>query len=301
MPAHARADHNTGWVLKAAALATLAFFGAELACGYYARSLALLSDAWHNFSDALALFVTWFAVHAQARAPSRHRTYGYHRAGVLAAFVAALLVLGPAGWLFYRGAQRLLAPGQPDFRIMLALGVAGVVLNAGVSVALRRAARGEKCPPRVFLHMAGDALAGLGILLAALLIRIWGLRAADPLLGLLIAGLVVWTVWDVMVESLDILLEGLPPGLELEQVETAIRSVPRVQDVHDLHIWRLGVGADALTCHVRIPPLPFPDGEAILSQVNALLERRFRIRHATIQLECQECEAVNGCHLPGPR
>jgi len=224
MPAHAPADHNTGWVLKVAALATLAFFGAELACGYYARSLALISDAWHNFSDALALFVTWFAFHARARAPSRHRTYGYHRAGVLAAFVAALLVLGPAGWLFYRGAQRLLAPGQPDFRIMLALGAAGVVLNAVVSVALRRAARGEQCPPRVFLHMAGDALAGLGILLAALLIRIWGLRAADPLLGLLIAGLVVWTVWDVMVESLDILLEGLPRGLELEQVEAAIRS-----------------------------------------------------------------------------
>jgi cobalt-zinc-cadmium efflux system protein len=87
----------------------------------------------------------------------------------------------------------------------------------------------------------------------------------------------------------------------LEQVEAAIRSVPRVQDVHDLHIWSLGVGAQALTCHVRIPPLPFADGEVILGQVNALLERRFRIRHATVQLECEECAAVNGCHLPGAR
>jgi cobalt-zinc-cadmium efflux system protein len=302
MPAHARGRQGTGWVLKVAAPLTLAFCGIELAAGHYAHSLALRSDAWHNLSDALALIVTWFAsFYAQSKGPNQEKTYGYQRAGVLAAFLTAPLVLIPVGLILYRGSQRLMNPGEPNAAVMLAVGAAAICLNGAISGALHRALKPGECPRSVFIHMAGDALAGLGIVAAALFIRVAGWRLADPILAMLIAGLVVWTVWDVMAECLDILLEGLPRGLALDEVEAAIRAVPLVEDVHDLHVWSLGPVTRALSCHVRIPPLPFSEGEAVLNQVNALLESRFRIRHTTLQLECQQCEAANGCIVNGPR
>lgn len=298
MPAHARSDRDTGWVLKIAALATLVFFAVELAAGSYARSLALVSDAWHNFSDALAALVTWFAFYVQTRAPSQSKTYGYHRAGVLAALVAALFLLALVGVLFYFGSQRLLAPPQPNTLIMLVLGGAGMAMNGLISGALRGASRGRACPRKVLIHIVGDALAAIGIIVVALLIRAAGLRALDPILALLIAGLTAWTAWEIVAESLNILLEGLPRGLELKRVEEAIRSVSRIEDVHDLHIWSLGADSQALSCHVRIPQIPLPESEAILSEVNAVLARRFQISHTTIQLEHDECEAMNGCVIP---
>ena len=298
MPVHARRDYSAGWVLKVATLATLAFFAAELAAGYYARSLALVTDAWHNFSAALALLVTWFAYYVQGKAPSQSKTYGYHRAGVLAAFVVALALLLLAGILFYQGYQRLAAPPEPHTTIMIAMGVAGLVMNVAVSAAIRRSSWAGARPHTVLIHIAGDALASVAIVLAAVWIRATDNHVVDPVLGLLIAGLVVWSAWDIVAESLNILLEGLPRGMSLPQVVAAIRSVPGVEDVHDLHIWSLGAQTQALSCHVRIADIPLADGEAILCEVNAVLERQFRIRHTTIQLEHAACEAVNGCLMP---
>lgn len=303
MPAHARTAVISGSVLKVAILATLAFFGLEMAAGYYARSLALVSDAWHNFSDALAMLVTWFARYVQVKAPSESKTYGYHRAGVLAAFVAALSLVLLAGFLFYEGYRRLMtpAPGEADAprtSIMMVMGAASVVIHWVISSALRRDARGRASPRSVLIHMAGDTLAAIGIVLAAVVISATGVRAVDPVLGILIAGLIVWTAWDIVTESLDILLEGLPRGMALEQVTAAIRGVPGVEDVHDLHIWSLGASTQALSCHVRIADIPLGESEEILREVNAVLDRQFRISHTTVQLEHAACEAVNGCPIP---
>lgn len=303
MPVHARGAHDGGghdteWTLKVAALATLAFSAAELAAGSYAQSLALVSDAWHNFSDALVLLVTGFAYYVQTKAPSQRRTYGYHRVVVLAAFVVALSLLGLVGVLFYEGYRRLLAPPEPHTVLMMVMGTAGIAMHAVITAALRRSSPSQATPPSVLIHMAGDTLSALGIVLAAVLIRATGVRAADPALGILIAGLIVWTAWDLVAESLNILLEGLPRGMNLAQVAAAIRDVPGVEDVHDLHIWSLGAHTQALSCHVRIPDIPLPESEAILREVNAVLEREFQICHTTVQLEHAACEAVNGCSIP---
>lgn len=302
MPAHARSVRNTGWVLKAAIVATLAFFGVELAAGYYARSLALVSDAWHNFSDALAMLVTWFACYVQAKAPSESKTYGYHRAGVLAAFVAALSLVLLVGYLFYEGYQRLSAAGSeataPRTVIMMVVGAAGVVMHWVISAALRRESPRQPTPRSVSIHVAGDTLAAIGIVLGAVVIAATGTSALDPVLGILIAGLIVWTAWDIVTESLNILLEGLPRGVKLEQVTAAIRGVAGVEDVHDLHIWSLGANTQALSCHVRIADVPLPEGEEILREVNLVLEREFQISHTTVQLEHAACEVVDGCRIP---
>ena len=302
MPAHERGAHNPGWVLKVATLATLAFFGVELAAGYWARSLALVSDAWHNLSDALALLITWFACYARAKAPSENKTYGYHRATVLAAFVAALSLVGLAGFLFYQGYRRLvvlpLEANAPATTVMMAMGMAGMLMHWLISSALRRDPRSQPTPRSVLIHMWADAVAALSIVLVAGVIHVTGLRAADPLLGILIAGLIVWTAWDIVTESLNILLEGLPRGMKLEQVATAIRGVPGVEDVHELHIWCLGANTQALSCHVRIPDIPLLESEAILRRVNAVLDQQFRICHTTVQFEHAPCQAANGCQIP---
>ncbi len=302
MPAHERGAHTPGWVLKMATLATLAFFGVELAAGYWARSLALVSDAWHNFSDALVLLGTWFAWYVQAKAPSERKTYGYQRASVLAAFVAALSLVGLVGFLFYEGYRRLFVlPAEanaPNTTVMMAMGTAGVLMHWFISSALRRASQSQRAPRSVLVHMWADTLTCFSIVLVAAVIYATGLRAADPLLGIVIAGLIVWTAWDIVTESLNILLEGLPRGIELEQVATAIRGVPGVEDVHDLHIWSLGARTQALSCHVRIPDIPLLESEALLRQVNAVLEQQFRICHTTVQFEHAPCEAVECCRIP---
>jgi len=298
MPVQGRGGHDTGWVLRAATIATLGFFAVELAAGSYARSLALVSDAWHNFSDALVLLVAWFAYYVQAKAPSERRTYGYHRAGVLAAFVAALGLLLLAGALFYWGYRWLVMAPAPNTAVMVATGAAAVIINGVISGALRRASRGQAYPRSVLIHTVGDALAGVGIVAAGVLIPITGIRALDPLLGILIAGLVVWTSWEIVAESLNILLEGLPAGTNLDQVMATLRNVPGVRDVHDLHIWSLGAHTQALSCHVQIQEMSLRESETILEQLNTVLEQRFQIRHTTVQLEHAACEAVNGCSIP---
>lgn len=302
MPVHAHrgpfATHDAGWVLKVAIAGTLAFSAAEMAIGSWAQSLALVADAWHNISDALALILIWFAFYIQTKAPSPVRTYGHHRAAVLAAFVGALGLLLVAGFLFYHGYRRLWVPIRPESTAMIAVGAAGAIINGLITAALRRASPSPS-PSRVaLLHMAGDTMAALGIVAAGFLVRLTGTSLFDPVLAILIAGLIIWTGWDVIAESLNILLEGLPRDLELDRVIAAIREVRGVEDVHDLHIWSLGAQTRALSCHVRIPKLPLPEGEAILCEVNQVLECRFHIRHTTIQLEHSECEVVNGCIIP---
>lgn len=297
MPAHARGDHSTGWLLRAAAIATLLFSGLEMAGGRYAGSLSLTADAWHNLCDAAALFVTWFSSYASRRVPSHRRTYGYGRAGVLVAFTAALALLPIAGLLFYQAYGRLAAPGDPRTAVMLVFGAASLAMNAVISGALRRAAA-NSCPRSVTLHIAGDALASIGIVAAAILIPLTGVRALDPALAFLIAGLIVWTTWETVLDSLNTLLEGLPRSMSLDDVVSVVRRIEGVEDVHDIHIWSLSPHSHALSCHVRIADLPLIEGETILKGISAALEREFEICHTTVQLEGEACEASARCVIP---
>lgn len=301
MPAHAHGDHDTGWVFRIAILATLAFCAGELIAGLYGHSLSLLADATHNFSDALALVVTWFAYYVQSMAPSESKTYGYQRAAVLVSFAVALSLFALVGFLLWEAYRRLITPPAANTIVMLATGAVGLGVNAVISGALRGVGQKRMCPRAVFVHIAGDALAAIGIIAAALVIRLTGFRQADPALGIVICGLIVWTTWDIVAESLDILLEGLPRGMDLDHVITAIRGVRGVEDVHDVHIWSLGRHSQALSCHVRIADMPLLEGEAILCAVNAVLDQRFGISHTTIQLEDIACESTEGCVIPAPQ
>ena len=294
-------DHGGGsrkaliWSL----LATTAFVIVELVAGLRAHSLALISDAGHNATDALALGLAWFAVFVQSRPADESRTFGYHRAGVLAAFVNALTLVALSAWIFYESVVRLRNPVPVAENVMLWVALGGVILNGGVMLALHGTRAKDINIRAAYIHMLGDLVGAVGIIIGALVISATGWVRIDPLLSVLISALIVWTAWGIVRDSLNILLEGLPKGLELSRVTGAIRAIEGVLDVHDLHIWSLGSHAHALSCHVLIEDMPPSRSQAILQAVNQVLGQKYQIHHTTLQFEHVCCEVLHaGCVSP---
>ena len=214
--------------------------------GIRAHSLALISDAGHNATDALALLLASFAFFLQSRGADERKTYGYHRAGVLAAFLNALVLVLLSLWIFWESYQRLLHPGAVAGDWMMSVAAGGLLLNGGIMWGLRGAHAHDINVRSAFVHMLGDLLGAAAILIGGALIGWTGWLWIDPALSILIAALIVWTAWDIIQESLNILLEGLPRGLELAAVQSAMCCVRGVLDVHDLHIWSIGSSSHAL-------------------------------------------------------
>jgi len=290
MHGHDHAHGNDlGRVLKISTVLTLVFVAIALVGGWYAHSLALISDAWHNFSDALALMLSWFAVYIQSKPPDSVKTFGYHRAGVLTAVVNAVTLVGIALYLFYESYQRLKQPQTVDSGVMVVVSLIGLALNTGIAAALFRSAKGDLNIRSAFIHLVGDALGSVAVLAGAVAIRFTGIQAIDPILSILIGLLILWTSWDIIREALNVLLEGLPRGMTLPQVAAAVKGVPGVIDIHDLHVWTLGPHMLALSCHLCVADIPLSESREILRSVNQLLEQRFHIGHTTIQFEHAPC------------
>lgn len=274
----------------------------EVFAGVRAHSLALISDAGHNFTDAGALLLAWVCHYLQAKPADETKTFGYHRAGVLAAFVNALALLPLSAWIFYESIVRLSNPEPVSEWIMVVVATLGLVLNGSIMLALRSASRHDLNVRSAFIHMLGDALGSVAIIAGAIAIRYTGQQQIDPILSILIAVLIVWSTWGVLRESLNILLEGLPHGMALGNVAGQIRAVDGVLDVHDLHIWSLGSSSHALSCHVLIEDVPPSASDAILRRLNGMLDERFHIAHTTVQFEHVSCAiSETGCAIPVSR
>jgi cobalt-zinc-cadmium efflux system protein len=273
---------------------TAAYILLLIAAGIRAHSLALLSEAGHNVSDFLALLLSWAAAYIQERPPSTTKTFGYHRAGVLAAFVNAGTLVLIALFIFYEAVERFYNPVQVQPGIMMAVAAVGVVLNGGIAWLLMRS-NSDLNIRSVLIHEIGDTLATLAVILGGIGIVLTGKNFIDPALSILIGALILWSSFGIIRESLNILLEGTPRGMELEQVEAELRSVPGVNNVHDLHIWSIGSETHALSCHIAIADIPPSESEAIMRQVRGMLADRFRIRHTTIQFEHVICDIAHGC------
>jgi cobalt-zinc-cadmium efflux system protein len=294
-------DHRatTGSLLRWSLAATVVFVAVEVWAGISAHSLALLSDAGHNFTDALALLLAWFGFYLESKPADERNTYGYHRAGVLSAFVNALTLVALSLFIFYESVLRLRHPAAVHENIMMLVAGLGLLLNGGIMLALRPASRQDINVRSAFVHMLGDAVGSIAIIGAAVGIHYTGWNRLDPLLSMAIALLIVWTAWDIIRESLNILLEGLPRGLRLLDVTSAVKGIEGVLDVHDLHIWSLGSRTRALSCHVLIEDVPPSASDAVLRRVNGMLAERFQIFHTTVQFEHACCAiSENGCAIP---
>jgi cobalt-zinc-cadmium efflux system protein len=218
---------------------------------------------------------------------------------VLSAFVNALTLVVLSVWILYEGVERLRAPERVDETIMMAVAVLGLAMNGGIMLALKAASKDDINIRSAFVHMLGDAVGSFAIIAGAVAIRFTGWLRLDPALSILIALLIVWTAWDIIRESLNILLEGLPRGIELADVAQAMGSVADVLGVHDLHIWSLGSKAHALSCHILIRDVPPSESDCILRKLNHLLEHRYGIAHTTVQFEHVSCAiSETGCAIP---
>ena len=293
----AHQHHNTGGVLKWSFAATLLFVVVEFVAGVRASSLALMADAGHNFTDALALVLAAIAFYLQSKPADDVKTYGYHRAGVLAAFLNAGTLVIIAGLIFYEAWKRLLTPEPVQEWTMLIVAAVALLVNSSIMFGLRGQKDYDLNVRAVFVHMLGDALSSIGIIAGAVLIHFTGVQQIDPVVSVLIGALIIWTAWDIIKESLNVLLEGLPRGIKLSSVTEAMRHIEGVIDVHDLHIWSLGSSAHALSCHVLIEDMPPSASESILRRINDVL-CGFEIHHTTIQFEHTKCAlSDSGCSI----
>lgn len=290
MGQHHHHDRTTGKVLIISLFATALFVLVQVWAGLYADSIALLSDAGHNLTDALALGLALLGFYLQSKPPDEVKTFGYQRGGVLAAFVNALMLAGLSLYLFYESYERLLNPREVHELTMIMVAGLGIILNVAVMWGLHRSSKHDLNIRAASLHMLGDALGSVAIIAGAIVIHYTGWLSVDPILSFLIAALIIWTAVGVTRESLNILLEGLPRGIQLKSVAEAMRELPGVIDVHDLHIWSLGSSSHALSCHVLICDMPPSESNSILQRINGVLAERFRIHHTTVQFEHTECE-----------
>lgn len=292
---HSHQHEATGRVLLYSLCATLVYIALTLVYGIRAHSLALISEAGHNFSDFLALLLSWVAVYFQTRPANASKTYGYTRAGVLVAFVNALTLIGVAAYISYEAILRFANPGAVGSRAMMAVAAVGVVLNGSISYFLFRGARARDVNIRsALVHQLGDTFSTAAVIVGGFLIGVTGRTWIDPALSIGIAALVLWSSIDIIRETLNILLEGTPRGLHLSAIAASISAVEGVNEVHDLHVWSLGSQTHALSCHISIQDIPPSASERILRDLKDCLAQ-FRIHHTTIQFEHAQCEVAHGC------
>jgi len=300
MLAHVDGAGSPKQVLKISLGVTLAYIVLLVVAGIRAHSLALLSEAGHNLSDFLALLLSLVAVYLQSRPASSTKTYGYHRAGVLAALVNAVSLVAVAFFIFYEAFRRLQHPVHVQASVMMWVAAAGVVMNGAIALMLYRSAErgGDVNIRSALLHEVGDTLSTAAVIAGGWAILVTNNYWIDSALSIGIGVLILWSGFGIVRETLNILLEGTPRGVKLESVEIAIRSIDGVNDVHDLHCWSIGSETRALSCHIAIADIPPSVSERILRDVKDRLHHEFRIDHTTIQFEHVECEVAHGCVIP---
>lgn len=275
--------------LAIATAATLLLVAAELATGLHAGSLSLIGDAFHNFTDALALGLALVAVRLERRPATEEKSFGYRRAGVLAAFINAGTLVALTVFLVAEAVGRLRTPQVVESGAMLVVAPIALALNVAISVALHHEGKHDVNIRGAVLHMLGDAVSSIGIIVAALLIRLTGSPRWDALVSLLIAALILWSSWGILRETINLLLEGTPAGIDPAVVSDALAAMDGVQGVHHLHIWALGPSSPALSCHLMVDDVPVRRTASMLEQINLMLLDEFRIAHTTVQFEFAQC------------
>jgi cobalt-zinc-cadmium efflux system protein len=296
-PAARGKNDRTQSVLRISLVATLAYVVVTFVAGLRAHSLALLSEAGHNVSDFLALLLSFAAVYFQSRPADDLRTFGYQRAGVLAAFLNAATLVVISLWIGVEAIHRLSAPVAVQPRLMMIVAAAGVLMNGLIAALLWGVARDVNMRS-AFLHMAGDTLSTAAVIAGGAGILFTGQNWIDPALSLFIAALILWSSIGIVRETLNILLEGTPRGVNLMEIRVEMQRIEGVINVHDLHCWNIGSQSRALACHVTINDIPPSESAAILDRVNHVLKDHYDICHTTIQFEHENCEVLEGCVVP---
>lgn len=266
-----------------------AYVVAQIVYGLAAHSMSLLADAAHNSADVLGLFLAWAATWAGRRPPSASRTYGWGRSTILAALINAVVLLIGVGAIALEAVQRFFDPQPIGTRTVMFVALLGILVNGGTALMFMRGRKGDLNIRASFLHLAGDAAVSLGVVLSALAIAATGWLWLDPLTSLVIAGLIIATTWGVLRGAAHMAMDGVPEGIDRDEVERFLADQPGVAEVHDLHIWSLSTTQTALTAHL-VSSGSGPGG--LLAAITHAVHERFGIDHATFQIETPEESAA---------
>ena len=268
---------------------TLIFVFIEIAAGLFSNSLALLTDAAHNFTDVLALALSWWALRLTTQPASHQKTFGYHRAGILAALVNSTTLVIIALGIFYEAYHRFINPPEVQADVLIGVGVVAVIINVVTAQLVRRGAERDLNIRAAFLHLMGDVLSTIGAVIAGVIIRFTDWNWLDPLVSVLIGFLILWSAWSILREAIDILMESTPTDIDMDTMIRDIHSVDGVRGVHDLHVWSITRSLRTLSAHLVTDDLAISEGTSIQTRVNKILYHKYKINHATLQLECDDC------------
>lgn len=286
---HRPAGVSVSGKLTVATVANLLVVAGELVAGFWAGSLALIGDAIHNLTDAVALLIALAAVRLEKRAPTPEKSFGYQRAGILAAFINASLLLALTFFVFREAWERLRAPSAVNTTTMLVAAAIALLVNGATAYSIHRESRGDVNIRGAFVHMISDAVSSGGIIVAAVLIRVTGLAQWDSILTMFIGALILWSSYGVLRESINLLLEGTPAGIDPAAVMRSLVTIDGIEGAHHLHIWAIGPSSPALSCHIMVGDVPLKDTTPLLQRINEMLSREYRIAHTTIQFELGHC------------
>ncbi len=294
---HTSSSTNSNRLALALGL-TLAFVFVEAGAGFFANSLALLTDAAHNLTDVLALALSWQALRLAARPASADNTFGHHRAGILAALVnSTTLVLISLG-VFYEAIQRFSETRPVNSGILVGVGLLALLVNGLTAWMVHAGSQHDLNMKSAFVHLLGDVLATIGAVLAGVAISFTGWNWLDPLASIFIGVLILFNAWGIIKETIDILMEKTPRDIDMQQMITEMQAVPGVRGVHDLHVWSVTQELRALSVHILTDDISMSAGAEIRAALGALLGQRYHIAHATLQLECAGCvPAVLYCDI----
>ncbi len=294
---HRHADVSGSRGLAIALVITVVLMAAEIAGGVISNSLALLGDAGHMFTDVFSLGLSLFALRMARRPPNSTRTYGYHRMEVMAALTNGLLLILISIAIFYEAYRRFAAPPEIRGPLMLIIATIGLAGNLASIYVLKDSHTKNLNIRSAFLHIVGDTLSSVGVIVAGVLIIVKHWYFIDPLVSILIGGIIISGAVSIIFESSSILLEFVPGAIDPGTVEQTLAGIQGVKNVHDLHIWAITSGLYAMSAQIMIDDAKISEGALIIQQAESTMKQGFNISHTTIQLECDNCECGMVCSM----
>jgi len=293
--AHPPVGASSKRTLTFAIILTLLFVSGEFVAGYLSHSLALISDSGHNLADAIALALSWYALNVTLKPHDSRKTFGYHRAGTLTALVNAVSLVVIAIFILVEAVERIRHPQPIMGGVMIVVAIVAVLLNALIGLWLHKGAQHDLNMRSAYLHMLGDALAGVGVVIAGIVIWLTGKTIVDPIVSILIGALILYSSKEILQEAIDTLMEATPSEIDVRTIDGEIRKIPGVRDLHCLHVWRVGSEVMACSSHVTIEPEFENSSQKILHSVIEMLEKKFDFAHTTIQIEVAGDEPTSSC------
>ncbi|HSK65567.1 MAG TPA: cation diffusion facilitator family transporter [Anaerolineales bacterium] len=269
---------------------TLGFVVVEAAAGIFSNSLALLTDAAHNLTDVIALGLSWFAIRITAQPANARKTYGYHRAGILVALINSTTLVLIALGIFYEAYKRFRSPPDVQSGILIGVGLIAVVINLVTAMLVHRGSESDLNLRSAFVHLMGDVISTVGAVIAGVIIFFTGANWLDPLVSVLIGFLILYNAWGILQETIEILLESTPRDVDIKKMVSDITDLDGVLGVHDLHVWSLTRNLRTMSAHILTEDISISAGTKIQSTINELVYHRYNISHATLQLECVDCD-----------